>query len=144
MTQVTQRCAEMHSVRPGGWKRSGLHRWVAGRTTSRNRHPLTCMVRRVKAEDAAPARAEAPLFAGHDCTHHQRKNGARMLAMTATSRAPAFRQPTLVEKFFNRAFGFLVGLGFGLKYNCLLQVRGRKSGRLCAIPWLGGSHAPRP
>jgi len=35
---------------------------------------------------------------------------------------------------FSRAFGFLVGLGFGLKHNYLLEVRGRKSGKLCSTP----------
>jgi len=46
----------------------------------------------------------------------------------------AFRQPTAMERMFNRFFGFLVGLGFGLKYNYLLQVRGRKSGKLYSTP----------
>ena len=35
---------------------------------------------------------------------------------------------------FNRLFGVLVGLGFGLSHNYLLQVRGRKSGRLYSTP----------
>ncbi len=39
-----------------------------------------------------------------------------------------------MERAFNRFFGFLVGLGFGLKHNYLLQVRGRKSGRLFSTP----------
>jgi deazaflavin-dependent oxidoreductase (nitroreductase family) len=39
-----------------------------------------------------------------------------------------------MERAFNRLFGFLVGLGFGLKHNYLLQVRGRKSGRLHSTP----------
>lgn len=47
---------------------------------------------------------------------------------------PVFRQPSASERFFNRVFGFLVGLGFGLKHNYLLQVRGRKSGRLYSTP----------
>lgn len=47
---------------------------------------------------------------------------------------PAFREPTRVEKLFNRIFGFLVGLGLGLKHNYLLQVRGRKSGRIYSTP----------
>lgn len=47
---------------------------------------------------------------------------------------PAFREPTPIEKFFNRAFGFLVGLGLGLPHNYLLQVRGRKTGRMYSTP----------
>jgi len=45
-----------------------------------------------------------------------------------------FRQPTALEKVFNRCFGFLVGLGLGLKHNYLLEVRGRKSGKLYSNP----------
>lgn len=39
-----------------------------------------------------------------------------------------------MERAFNRCFGFLVGLGLGLKHNYLLQVRGRKSGKLYSTP----------
>ena len=46
----------------------------------------------------------------------------------------AFRQPTAIERAFNRVFGFLVGLGLGFKHNYLLQVRGRKSGKLYSTP----------
>jgi len=45
-----------------------------------------------------------------------------------------FRAPTGVEAFFNRAFGFLVGLGIGPKYIYLLEVRGRKTGRMFSTP----------
>ena len=51
-----------------------------------------------------------------------------------TPQLPAFREPSAVEKIFNRAFGFLVGLGLGFSYNYLLQVRGRKSGKLYSTP----------
>ena len=54
--------------------------------------------------------------------------------MEANSSAPAFRQPSAVERVFNRFFGLLVGLGLGLKHNYLLQVRGRKSGKLYSTP----------
>ncbi len=50
------------------------------------------------------------------------------------SSAPVFRQPTPVERLFNRLFGLLVGWGFGLPHNYLVQVRGRKSGRLYSTP----------
>jgi deazaflavin-dependent oxidoreductase (nitroreductase family) len=39
-----------------------------------------------------------------------------------------------MERGFNRFFGFLVGLGLGLKHNYLLQVCGRKSGKLYSTP----------
>lgn len=47
---------------------------------------------------------------------------------------PAFREPSSVEKTFNRFFGFLVGLGMGPGYCYLLQVPGRKSGKLYSTP----------
>lgn len=47
---------------------------------------------------------------------------------------PEFRAPTAVERAFNRIFGFLVGIGLGFSHNYLLQVRGRKSGKLYSTP----------
>jgi deazaflavin-dependent oxidoreductase (nitroreductase family) len=54
--------------------------------------------------------------------------------LTMPSTLPTFREPTAVEKIFNRVFGFLVGLGLGFSHNYLLQVRGRKSGKLYSTP----------
>jgi hypothetical protein len=45
-----------------------------------------------------------------------------------------FRAPNVAERAFNRTFGFLVGLGLGPRYSYLLEVRGRKSGRLFSTP----------
>jgi deazaflavin-dependent oxidoreductase (nitroreductase family) len=45
-----------------------------------------------------------------------------------------FLKPTTLEGGLNRVFGTLVGLGFGLRHNYLLQVRGRKSGRMYSTP----------
>ena len=45
-----------------------------------------------------------------------------------------FTRPTATERLFNKIFGFLVGLGLGLPHNFLLQVRGRKTGRLYSTP----------
>ena len=50
------------------------------------------------------------------------------------SSLPSFRQPSATERVFNRIFGFLVGLGLGFSYNYLLQVRGRKSGKIYSTP----------
>ena len=50
------------------------------------------------------------------------------------STLPVFRQPSAGEKIFNRIFGFLVGLGLGFSYNYLLEVRGRKTGKLYSTP----------
>ena len=47
---------------------------------------------------------------------------------------PTFREPTPIERLFNRTFGFVVGLGLGPAHIYLLQVRGRKSGKLYATP----------
>ena len=45
-----------------------------------------------------------------------------------------FRAPSVIERTFNRTYGFLVGIGLGFSYNYLLQVRGRKSGKLYSTP----------
>ena len=45
-----------------------------------------------------------------------------------------FDQPTTLDRAFNKLFGLLVGFGLGLPHNYLLQVRGRKSGRVYSTP----------
>jgi deazaflavin-dependent oxidoreductase (nitroreductase family) len=50
------------------------------------------------------------------------------------STLPAFRPPSAAERVFNRVFGFLVGLGLGFRHNYLLQVKGRKSGKIYSTP----------
>jgi len=55
-----------------------------------------------------------------------------MVAMNAS--LPVFREPTSGEKIFNHVFGFLVGLGLGFSHNYMLEVRGRKSGKLYSTP----------
>ena len=45
-----------------------------------------------------------------------------------------FRKATAVETFFNRAFGFLVGLGLSPSYSYLLEVKGRNSGKIYSTP----------
>jgi len=50
------------------------------------------------------------------------------------SNQPAFQAPTAIERVFNRVFGFLVGIGLGFSHNYLLQVRGRKSGKIYSTP----------
>jgi deazaflavin-dependent oxidoreductase (nitroreductase family) len=54
--------------------------------------------------------------------------------MTTGKSVAEFRAPSAVEALFNRTFGFLVGLGIGPKFIYLLQVRGRKSGRIYSSP----------
>ena len=51
-----------------------------------------------------------------------------------TTSIPEFRAPTAGERIFNRAYGFFVGLGIGLSHSYLLQVRGRKSGKIYSTP----------
>jgi deazaflavin-dependent oxidoreductase (nitroreductase family) len=50
------------------------------------------------------------------------------------STLPSFRVPSAGERVFNRIFGFVVGMGWGFSYNYLLQVRGRKSGKIYSTP----------
>jgi deazaflavin-dependent oxidoreductase (nitroreductase family) len=47
---------------------------------------------------------------------------------------PNFLKPTPFEGFFNRGLGLLVRIGLGPKDYYLLEVRGRKSGRVYATP----------
>ena len=48
--------------------------------------------------------------------------------------AKAFQRPSRIEALFNRLLGKLVALGMGPKYMCVLDVRGRKSGRVFSTP----------
>lgn len=50
-----------------------------------------------------------------------------------TSRA-SYQKPNPVEAFFNRFIGFLVAHGTGPRYMRVLDVRGRKSGRIISTP----------
>jgi len=43
-----------------------------------------------------------------------------------------FDKPTAVDRTFTRVFGVLLTLGIGLAHNYLLEVRGRKTGRIYA------------
>lgn len=56
------------------------------------------------------------------------------MVMSTNVALPAFREPTAIEKFVNRIFGFLVGAGIGPAHIHLLEVRGRKSGKLYRTP----------
>jgi deazaflavin-dependent oxidoreductase (nitroreductase family) len=50
------------------------------------------------------------------------------------SPGPGFRAPTAVERLFSKAFGALVGWGVGPRGYYLLQVKGRKTGRVHSMP----------
>src|SRR6266850_7429164 len=50
------------------------------------------------------------------------------------SQALPFQRPNLLERMFNGAFGFLVRLGLGFEHTYLLEVRGRKSGKVYSMP----------
>lgn len=45
-----------------------------------------------------------------------------------------FVRPTVLEALFNRTLGLLIAIGLGPKDYYLLEVRGRKSGRLYSTP----------
>ena len=59
--------------------------------------------------------------------------GGRNIILRMSS-SGAFRELTRVEKFLNRAMGFLVGFGLAPSHMRLLVVRGRKSGKLYTTP----------
>ena len=48
--------------------------------------------------------------------------------------AQYFLKPSLTERIFNRIFAAAIGLGLGLGHNYVLEVRGRKSGRIFSAP----------
>jgi deazaflavin-dependent oxidoreductase (nitroreductase family) len=53
----------------------------------------------------------------------------------SADRAPGgFDAPSALERVFSRGFALLVGLGLGLRHNYLLEVRGRRTGRIHATP----------
>jgi deazaflavin-dependent oxidoreductase (nitroreductase family) len=54
--------------------------------------------------------------------------------MSDSVQLPVLQKPSAVAGVFNRIFGFLVGLGIGPSYMQLLQVRGRKTGRIYSSP----------
>lgn len=61
-------------------------------------------------------------------------SGGRTIIVGVNSSGPRFREPTAVEKLFNRAMGLLVGLGLAPSHMRLLEVRGRRSGKLYTTP----------
>jgi deazaflavin-dependent oxidoreductase (nitroreductase family) len=46
----------------------------------------------------------------------------------------SYLAPSAFERWFNWLFGVIVGWGFGLPHNYLLQVQGRKTGRIYSTP----------
>jgi deazaflavin-dependent oxidoreductase (nitroreductase family) len=54
--------------------------------------------------------------------------------MSDSAQLPVLQKPSAVAGLFNRIFGFLAGLGIGPRYMQLLQVRGRKTGRVYSSP----------
>jgi deazaflavin-dependent oxidoreductase (nitroreductase family) len=45
-----------------------------------------------------------------------------------------FDRPAALDRWFSRVYGALVGAGIGFAHNFVLEVRGRKSGRLYSTP----------
>jgi len=50
------------------------------------------------------------------------------------AQAPHFLKPSLTERVFNRCFAIAIGFGIGLAHNYVLEVKGRKSGRIYSAP----------
>ena len=50
------------------------------------------------------------------------------------SQAQHFLKPSVTERIFNRVFAVAIGYGLGLGHNYVLEVRGRKSGRIFSAP----------
>jgi deazaflavin-dependent oxidoreductase (nitroreductase family) len=54
--------------------------------------------------------------------------------MTNTGNDGKYQAPSAFEAMFNRTFGFLAGMGLAPKFIYLLEVRGRKSGKIFRCP----------
>ncbi len=54
--------------------------------------------------------------------------------MTDTGNAGKYQPPSAFEAMFNRTFGFLAGMGLAPKFIYLLEVRGRKCGKIFRSP----------
>ena len=50
------------------------------------------------------------------------------------AQAQRFLKPSLTERIFNRLFGIAIGFGMGLGHNYVVEVLGRKSGRIFSTP----------
>jgi deazaflavin-dependent oxidoreductase (nitroreductase family) len=50
------------------------------------------------------------------------------------SALPEFRAPSPPERVINRIFGFLIGMGLGRSHHYMLEVRGRKTGKIYSTP----------
>jgi hypothetical protein len=50
------------------------------------------------------------------------------------AQAQSFVKPSLFEHTFNRLFAIAIGFGLGLGHNYVVEVRGRKSGRIFSSP----------
>ena len=66
------------------------------------------------------------------------RDGQKCLAVrnneSMNSTDSLYREPNALERTVNRGFGILVGLGLGLRHNYIVQVRGRRTGRLYSTP----------
>lgn len=51
-----------------------------------------------------------------------------------SAQVSTFQAPSPLERVFNKVFGVFVGLGLGPREYYLLQVRGRKTGRVFSTP----------
>ena len=56
------------------------------------------------------------------------------MTKTPTDNAAKYEPPSAFEAMFNRTFGFLAGLGLAPSFIYLLEVRGRKSGKIYRSP----------
>jgi len=95
-----------------------IGRLVIGRTRIRRREIDELVVRRLQITDSL----SAPRAAALENDWPKKIERER------------FNQPTALDRAINKLFGLFVGFGFGLPHNYLLQVRGRKSGRVYSTP----------
>jgi deazaflavin-dependent oxidoreductase (nitroreductase family) len=62
------------------------------------------------------------------------EGGADLLEARLNQSAAYFIQPSFVARIINRSYGWITSLGFGLPNSYLLQVAGRKTGKVRSVP----------
>jgi deazaflavin-dependent oxidoreductase (nitroreductase family) len=60
--------------------------------------------------------------------------GADLVESRLDQASPYFIQPSLLARIVNRSYGWITSIGFGLPNSYLLQVAGRKTGKIRSVP----------
>jgi deazaflavin-dependent oxidoreductase (nitroreductase family) len=62
------------------------------------------------------------------------ENGTELVEARTEQEAAYFIRPSFAARIANRLYGWITSIGFGLPNSYLLQVSGRKTGRIRSVP----------